>query len=139
MHAHPGEAGGRQRARRILEERAAELAIEGSGAAGRRFDRLVDQAHTGAPFNVGRVSDYDIAIVSDRLLEAAKRADIAVLKEIPPRTGVLDAGQLARLKLSDLDTAAHEAVRTATGLPHHVHFQIVGSGTTNKIRLPIPR
>jgi len=119
--------------------RDAELAIEGSGAAGRRFDRLVDQAHTGAPFNVGRVSDYDIAIVSDRLLEAAKRADIAVLKEIPPRTGQLRPDDIAALDLGELDRAAHEAVRAATGLPHHVHFQIVGSGTTNKIRLPIPR
>jgi hypothetical protein len=119
--------------------RDAELAIEGSGALGRRFDRLVDQAPTGAPFNVGRVSDYDIAIVSDHLLEAAREARIAVLKEIPPHTGVLTGRQLARLNLSDLDTAAHEAVRAATGIPHKVHFQIVGSGTTNTIRLPIPR
>ena len=71
------------------------MVLEGSGVTGRRFDRLISHEPTGAPFGVGRVSDYDVGIVSDQLLQRARQLRI-------PTSEPLTGAQLVALGLEDL-------------------------------------
>jgi hypothetical protein len=119
------------------EDKGAALVMEGSGVSGRHFDRLVDMRPTGAPFDLGRISDYDIAIVSDLLLAKARERGITVSGN-PLRTGPLTRTQLENLGLGALDKVAQAATREATGIPHAVHFVVVGSGQASTLRLPLP-
>ena len=110
-----------------------ELILEGSSVTGRRYDRLVDFKSTGAPFDLGRVSDYDIAIYSDALCEEAERLHVPIKDKVGP------AG-ITKLGLTDLDTAAQAAILDATGIAHEVKFKIrpgIPSGATPN--LPLPR
>jgi filamentous hemagglutinin len=75
---------------------------------------------TGAPFDVGRVSDFDIALASPTLLQRAKELGIG-LRGGGIRTGPLTDKQLEMLGLLDL---AEELSRTA-GRP--VKFMIYES------------
>ena len=96
----------------------AELVLQGSSLAGRRFERHVDFRFTGEPFDVGRISDYDVAIVS-RTLHARAEA-----LGIPLREGPLSPQQLRDLGLGDLNDAAQAASRRHTGIHHEVHFKL---------------
>ena len=89
-----------QFSRRLYEplravDKDAQLVLEGSGVAGRRFDRLISHEPTGAPFGVGPVSDYDVGIVSDQLLQRARQLRI-------PTSEPLTGAQLVALGLEDL-------------------------------------
>jgi hypothetical protein len=75
---------------------------------------------TGAPFDVGRVSDFDIALASPTLLQRAKELGVG-LRGGGIRTGPLTDKQLEMLGLLDL---AEELSRTA-GRP--VKFMIYES------------
>jgi hypothetical protein len=113
----------------------AELVLQGSGVTGRHFDRLVNMAHTGAPFNVGSISDYDVAIISDSLIQRARALEIPVSGTRPLR-----ADQLRALGLEPLNLTAHASVLDATGIPHEVHFKLFGAhGGGPGPRLPLPR
>jgi uncharacterized protein DUF4157 len=112
---------------------AARLVVEGSSVTGRRFQRLVKPtAPTGAPFALGRLSDYDVAIISDALHQEAVRARIL------PKQGALEPAELARLGLGDLDTAARAAVLDVTGIAHPVRFVIRPTTAAEAgLRLPL--
>ena len=96
----------------------AELVLQGSSLPGRRFERSVDFRFTGEPFDIGRISDYDVAIVSSTLHARA------VDQKIPLGEGPLSPQQLRDLGLGDLHDAAQAASRTHTGILHEVHFKI---------------
>jgi hypothetical protein len=68
--------------------------FQGSSVTGKKFT-------TGAPFDVGRVSDFDIGIASSKLLDKAKELGIQ-LRSGGSRTGPLTASQLKKLGLADL-------------------------------------
>ena len=108
------------------------MVLEGSGVTGRRFDRLISHEPTGAPFGVGRVSDYDVGIVSDQLLQRARQLRI-------PTSEPLTGAQLVALGLEDLASTSRAAVLDATGIPHAVNFKIYGSAAAASTRLPLPQ
>ena len=118
---------------RFPREPGAQLVVEGSSVTGRRFQRLVKPNEpSGAPFGVGRLSDYDVAIISDALYKEAH--DLRIL----PKQGSLEPADLARLRLTDLDTAARAAILDATGIAHPVHFVIRASSSAEvAVRLPL--
>jgi hypothetical protein len=70
------------------------VAFQGSSVTGASF-------RTGQPFDVGRVSDYDIALGGDGIFQAAKDSG-ASLRSKGTRTGPIKAGQLADLGLAGL-------------------------------------
>lgn len=72
----------------------ARAAFQGSSVTGRSF-------RTGAPFDVGRVSDFDIALGGEDIFSAARRAGIG-LRGGGIRTGPLTALDLERLGLTGL-------------------------------------
>ena len=126
-----------QFSRRLYEplravDKDAQLVLEGSGVTGRRFDRLISHEPTGAPFGVGRVSDYDVGIVSDQLLQRARQLRI-------PTSEPLTGAQLVALGLEDLASTSRAAVLDATGIPHAVNFKIYGSAAAASTRLPLPQ
>lgn len=84
---------------------------------------------TGAAFDVGRVSDFDIALASPQLLDRASALGIG-LRSGGTRTGPLTAPQLQRLGLGDLATD----LGTATGRP--VNFMIFDSAAVASARSP---
>ena len=130
-----------QRLQAALEARSpgSQLVMEGSSVTGRRFDRLVDIAPTGAPFGQGRLSDYDVAIISDALFRDAQRARIPLQGGSVAETQPLRGRDIAALGLGDLDTAAQQAVRAATGIAYPVKFKIRASGqTVAGLQLPLP-
>jgi hypothetical protein len=114
----------------------AQLVMEGSAVTGRRFERLVDREPTGQPFGFGRMSDYDIAIVSDALFETAKRLRLPMGGGAVPGTKPLSPADLGRLGLGDLDAAARRAILDATGLAYPVNFKIRPAGATPQLPLP---
>lgn len=125
----------------LPSEHKAELVMEGSAVTGRRFERIAAPVGpTGTPFNLGRLSDFDVAIVSDSLYAQAKVARPSI-----PMSGDLAAMQTQQLKpehlkqlgLVDLDRAAHEAILDATGIAHPVHFVIRPSKAPAKLSLPL--
>jgi filamentous hemagglutinin len=96
----------------------AELVLQGSSLPGRRFERSVDMRFTGEQFDVGRISDYDVAIVSPTLHARAVDA------RIPLGESPLTPAQLRTLGLGELHDAAQAASRARTGILHEVHFKI---------------
>lgn len=118
--------------------RDVELVMGGSGVSGRNFERIVENAPVGAPFDVGKLSDYDVTIVSDELVALAGRNQIRVVGS-PPRTGVLSPQQLRVLGLDNLYDAAQAAALEATGIPHEVHFVLAPRGSAATPLLPLPR
>jgi hypothetical protein len=91
----------------------AEAIIQGSAVTGKSFK-------SGIPFDVGRVSDFDVALSGKSLFEAAKDAGIG-LRSGKTRTGPLDERALAKLGLVDV---ASQMSRKA-GRP--VNFMIYNS------------
>ena len=110
----------------------AELVLQGSSLPGRRYERSVDFAHTGEPFDVGRISDYDVAIVSDRIHALAKQ------QGIPLGEGPLTPAQLRILGLEELHSAAQAAARRETGIAHQVHFKLYPRGPLPSTGLDLP-
>jgi hypothetical protein len=101
------------------------LVLEGSGVTGRRYDRLVSNTPTGAPFNVGRLSDYDVAIISPELFARATAAKISMTaKNGAPRTDPLKPAELKLLNLEGLAKAANDAVLQRTGIPQPVNLKL---------------
>jgi hypothetical protein len=68
--------------------------FQGSSVTGRSF-------RTGAPFDVGRVSDFDVALADPQLLARARSLGIP-LRSAGSRTGPLTTAHLHRLGLHDL-------------------------------------
>jgi RHS repeat-associated protein len=68
--------------------------FQGSAVTGKKYT-------TGAPFDVGRVSDFDIGIASSKLLDKAKELGIQ-LRSGGSRTGALTPSQIKKLGLADL-------------------------------------
>jgi filamentous hemagglutinin len=88
----------------------ADAILQGSAVTGKSFK-------TGAPFDVGRVSDFDVALSGDSLLQAAKDAGIG-LRSAGTRTGPLTARDLKVLGLRDL------SVQMSTQAGRPVNFMI---------------
>jgi hypothetical protein len=74
----------------------AEPVLQGSAVSGVKYT-------TGEPFDVGRRSDFDIAVVDPRLVDRAEALGVR-LRRNPPRTPPLTEAQLERLGLLDLVT-----------------------------------
>ena len=70
------------------------IAFRGSSVTGKSF-------HTGVPFDIGRISDLDIAVVSPELLQKAKSLGVQ-LRGGGTRTGPLTIEQLKDLGLLEL-------------------------------------
>jgi filamentous hemagglutinin len=87
--------------------------LQGSAVTGRSF-------RTGAPFDVGRTSDFDVALASPQLLARAKELGIG-LRSGGSRTGPLTARDAARLGLSGV----RSGLSRRSGRP--VNFMIYGS------------
>jgi hypothetical protein len=68
--------------------------LQGSAVTGKSF-------RTGTPFDVGRVSDFDIALASPSLLKQAEAAGVG-LRSGGTRTGPLSSRDLRLLGLQDL-------------------------------------
>src|SRR5262245_53256143 len=68
--------------------------FQGSAITGKKYT-------TGAPFDVGRVSDFDIGIASSKLLDKAKELGVR-LRSGGSRTGELTSSQIKKLGLADL-------------------------------------
>lgn len=122
-----------------LPDPNARLVLEGSAVTGRRFERAVDFGPTGAPFDVGRLSDYDVAIVSDALYRDAERLGVPLSGGGVARTEPLRPIDLEALGLTHLDTAARAAVTDATGLAHKVNFKVYSTHGGGAASLPLPR
>jgi hypothetical protein len=75
----------------------AQAGFQGSSVTGRAFKA------PHAPFDVGRVSDFDIALSSPELFEQARAAGVG-LRQQGSRTGPLMPEHLERLGLSSLST-----------------------------------
>ena len=100
----------------------AQLIVQGSSVTGRRFDRAVDMAYTDAPFGVGRLSDYDVAIVSDELVRRAQQRGVRL-----PTDRALSQTEMNQLGLGDLYRQAQAAALRETGLAYPVNFRIYSS------------
>jgi hypothetical protein len=79
----------------------AQAAFQGSAVTGVKFT-------TGAAFDAGRTSDFDIALAGDDIFDAAQDAGIP-LRSGGGRTGPLRPGDLQQLGLSDLRASLTEA------------------------------
>ena len=102
--------------------------FQGSSVTGRSF-------RTGQPFDVGRVSDFDIALVSPSLLQEASKAGVG-LRSGGLRTGPLKAIDLQRLGLTSLT----RDLSAAAGRP--VNFMIFESAEAALAKAPsilVPR
>ncbi|MFB9240308.1 DUF4157 domain-containing protein [Massilia antarctica] len=119
----------------------AQLAIEGSGVTGRRFERIAaPHGPSGAPFGLGRLSDYDIAIISDALFAEAQRLHVPMSGGKVASTNPISPTDLARLKLTGVDSAARQGVLDATGIAFPVNFKIRPSSAAEAgPRLPLPQ
>ncbi|MEL7239279.1 MAG: hypothetical protein AAGK78_10485, partial [Planctomycetota bacterium] len=106
----------------------AQLVVQGSSVTGRRFDRAVDFDYTGGQFGVGRLSDYDVAIVSDALVQRAQQLGVRL-----PTDRSLNAAEMNQLGLGDLYTRAQQAALRETGIAHPVNFRVYAAtpGTPN--------
>ena len=100
----------------------AEPLLQGSAVTGKSFE-------TGQPFDVGRVSDFDVALVSPTLLQAAEDAGIG-LRSAGTRTGPLSAADLQSLGLRDLANQMSQQVG------RDVNFMIYNSMTAATQRAP---
>lgn len=118
----------------------AQLIVEGSAVSGRRFERIVaPHGPTGAPFGMGRLSDYDIAIISDSLFQRAQNPALGIKMsgEAKLATEPLSPKDLRDLGLTNLDAAAREGILDATGIAYPVHFSIRPSSAPKKLGLPL--
>ena len=84
--------------------------LQGSAVTGHNFK-------TGVPFDVGRLSDLDIALTGESIFQAAKNAGIP-FRSGGTRTGPLNQDNLKQLGLSDLSAQ----LSSQTG--REVHFMI---------------
>jgi filamentous hemagglutinin len=100
----------------------ADAILQGSAVTGKSFK-------TGAPFDVGRVSDFDVALSGNSLLRAAKDAGIG-LRSQSTRTGPLTARDLKLLGLRDLSAQ----MSSQAGRP--VNFMIYGTTESAVQRAP---
>jgi hypothetical protein len=104
--------------------------LQGSSLEGRRFERTVDFDHTGEPFDVGRISDYDIAIESDVLTRKLRESPInASDRALTPK-------ELDDLGLGELHRTAQASARRRTGIAREVNFKIFPSGQVPAKGLP---
>jgi RHS repeat-associated protein len=94
--------------------------LTGSAVTGKSFT-------TGAAFDVGRVSDFDVAVVSPKLLGEAKDLGLG-LRSGGARTGPLDANALKSLGLSNLS----QTLSKQAGRP--VNFMVYGTEDALKAR-----
>lgn len=91
--------------------------------------------HTGAAFDVGRVSDFDIALASPQLLSRADALGTG-LRSSGSRTGPLTAAQLQRLGLGDLATS----LSSSAGRPvNFMIFDSVAGATGRGPSIVVPR
>jgi hypothetical protein len=111
---------------------SAKLVLQGSSLEGRRFERTVDFDHTGEPFDVGRISDYDIAIESDVLTRKLRESPInASDRALTPK-------ELDDLGLGELHRTAQASARRRTGIAREVNFKIFPSGQVPAKGLSLP-
>lgn len=96
--------------------------LQGSAVTGKSF-------RTGAPFDAGRVSDFDVALSGDSLFQAAKNAGIG-LRSNGTRTGPLTARDLKVLGLRDL------SVQMSAQAGRPVNFMIYRTTETAVERAP---
>jgi hypothetical protein len=100
----------------------AEPILQGSAVTGQSFK-------TGQAFDVGRVSDFDIALASPELLQRAQSLGIG-LRSGGTRTGPLSARDLQALGLKDL------ASKLSSQAGREVNFMIYDSAATASSRAP---
>jgi hypothetical protein len=96
--------------------------LQGSAVTGRSYS-------TGAAFDVGRVSDFDVALASSSLLQRAQELGIE-LRSGGIRTGPLTAENLAQLGLSDM------AQQMTIQYGREVNFMIYNSADAAAARAP---
>jgi hypothetical protein len=96
--------------------------LQGSAVTGKSF-------RTGEPFDVGRVSDFDVALAGDSVFEAARRVGVP-LRSGATRTGPLTERNLRQLGLYDLS----QQMSTQAGRP--VNFMIYNSTESAMQRAP---
>ncbi|WP_405048052.1 hemagglutinin repeat-containing protein [Rhizobium miluonense] len=96
--------------------------LQGSAVTGQSY-------RSGQAFDVGRVSDFDIALASPELLQRAQSLGIG-LRSSGTRTGPLSARDLKALGLSDL------AKELGGQAGREVNFMIYGSPTVATSRAP---
>jgi Domain of unknown function (DUF4157) len=102
----------------------AELVLQGSSVSGRRYERSVDFDVTGEPFDVGRISDYDVAIVSDVIHQRSGASEL----NIPLGGRALTLDEIDALGLRPLHDAAQQAAIRDTGIAHEVKFMVYPHG-----------
>ncbi|MCD7081648.1 hypothetical protein LRQ11_23715 [Pseudomonas sp. MAFF 311095] len=96
--------------------------LQGSAVTGKSFK-------TGQEFDVGRVSDFDIALASPELLQRAQSLGIG-LRSGGSRTGPLSARDLQTLGLKDLSS------KLSAQSGREVNFMIYESAATAASRAP---
>lgn len=96
--------------------------LQGSAVTGKSFG-------TGAPFDVGRVSDFDVALASPSLLQRAQDLGIGV-RSGGTRTGPLSARDLEALGLTKF------ASEISTQAGREVNFMIYQSPAAAVQRAP---
>lgn len=96
--------------------------LQGSAVTGKSF-------RTGQEFDVGRVSDFDIALASPELLQRAQSSGIG-LRSSGTRTGPLSARDLKALGFREL------ASKFSAQSGREVNFMIYGSSTEATSRAP---
>jgi filamentous hemagglutinin len=96
--------------------------LQGSAITGKSY-------RTGQPFDVGRASDFDIALASPELLDKASSLGIG-LRSGATRTGPLSVRDLKVLVLEDL------ASQLSKQAGRDVNFMIYGSTTSAISRAP---
>ena len=101
--------------------------FQGSSVTGRN-------AETGAAFDAGRISDFDIAIAGDDIFAAAKAAGLP-LRSKGTRTGPLDQKALDALGLSNL---AKELSQLAGRPVNFMIFQSSSGATVRSTSISIP-
>lgn len=89
----------------------------------------------GTPFDKGRISDFDIGLISEDLATQAALLDGVRVKTLPTRVGPLDANSSARLGLGNLA----ERLRLQAGRP--VNFVLFDSmeGAYSQPSLFVPK
>lgn len=100
----------------------AEPLLQGSAVTGKSFK-------TGQPFDVGRVSDFDVALADPALLARAQELGIG-LRSGGTRTGPLSARDLRALGLRDL------ASQMGQQAGREVNFMIYNNPATAAQRAP---
>jgi hypothetical protein len=96
--------------------------FQGSSVTGKSF-------RTGKPFDVGRVSDFDVALSSPKMLQKAKELGIP-LRSQGVRTGPLKPVHLEKLGLTDIASQ----LSNQAGRP--VNFMIFDSAATATTKAP---